>query len=41
MSGITSGVGLVSGINSAQLIEQLLSLEGRGKIPIQRRLAAI
>ena len=41
MSGITSGVGLVSGINSAQLIEQLLSLESRGKIPIQRRLAAI
>ena len=41
MSGITTGVGLVSGINSAQLIEQLLSLESRGKIPIQRRLAAI
>jgi len=41
MSGITTGVGLVSGINSAQLIEQLLALEGRGKIPIQRRLAAI
>ena len=41
MSGITSGVGLVSGINSAQIIEQLLGLEARGKIPIQRRLAAI
>lgn len=41
MSGITSGIGLVSGINSAQLIEQLLALEGRAKIPIQRRLAAI
>lgn len=41
MSGITSGVGLVSGINSAQIIEQLLALEGRGKLPIQRRLAAI
>ena len=41
MSGITSGVGLVSGINSAQIIEQLLALEGRGKIPIQRRLAAL
>lgn len=41
MSGISTGVGLVSGINSAQLIEQLLALESRGKIPIQRRLAAI
>jgi flagellar hook-associated protein 2 len=41
MSGITSGIGLVSGINSAQIIEQLLALESRGKIPTQRRLAGI
>jgi len=41
MSGISTGVGLVSGINSAQIIEQLLALESRGKIPTQRRLAGI
>ncbi len=41
MSGLSAGVGLVSGINTAQIIEQLLGLESRGKIPIQRRLAAI
>jgi len=41
MSGISTGVGLVSGINSAQIIEQLLALEARGKIPTQRRLAGI
>ena len=41
MSGISSGVGLVSGINSSALIEQLLALEGQGKIPIQRRLSSL
>ena len=41
MSGITSGIGLVSGINSAQIIAQLLSLEAQGKVPIQGRLNAI
>jgi flagellar hook-associated protein 2 len=41
MSGISTGIGLVSGINSAQIIEQLLALESRGKIPTQRRLASI
>ena len=39
MSGISTGVGLVSGINTAGLIEQLLALEGRGKLPIMRRIS--
>lgn len=38
MSGLTSGVGLFSGINSAQLIDQLLSLEARPKQQVQQRL---
>ncbi len=41
MGSITSGVGLVSGINSAQLIEQLLSFEARGKIPLQQKVATL
>ncbi|MDI9402694.1 MAG: flagellar filament capping protein FliD [Limnohabitans sp.] len=41
MSGITSGIGLVSGINSTQIIEQLLALEGRGKLPIQARYSQV
>jgi len=41
MSGISTGVGLVSGINSSALIEQLLALESRGKLPIQRRMSTI
>lgn len=38
MGGITSGVGLFSGINSAQLIDQLLSIDARPKIAIQQRV---
>ncbi|MFM7051468.1 MAG: flagellar filament capping protein FliD [Planctomycetota bacterium] len=41
MSGISTGIGLVSGINSSALIEQLLALESRGKLPIQRRMSSI
>lgn len=37
MSGITSGVGLFSGIDSKSIIEQLLALEGRTKLVTQRR----
>lgn len=39
MSGITSGVGLFSGINSQQIIEQLMSLEARPKTLAQQRIA--
>ena len=38
MGRISSGVGLVSGINSAQIIEQLISLEARPKQLIQTRI---
>ncbi|MBL8746734.1 MAG: flagellar filament capping protein FliD [Phycisphaerae bacterium] len=38
MSGLTSGVGLFSGINTAQLIDQLISLEARPKQQVQQRL---
>lgn len=38
MGGITSSVGIFSGINSAQLIDQLLSIEARPKQLAQNRL---
>src|SRR5688572_2669383 len=41
MSGISTGIGLVSGINSAEIIEQLMSLESRPKTTLQNRIAAI
>ncbi len=37
MSGITSGVGLFSGIDSQSIINQLLAVEGRTKVISQRR----
>ena len=39
MSGISSGVGLASGINSRQIIDQLLALDARGKTPLQTQIA--
>ncbi|MBL9150597.1 MAG: flagellar filament capping protein FliD [Phycisphaerae bacterium] len=41
MGSISTGVGLVSGINSAALIEQLLGLEAQGKTPIQKRVSTL
>ncbi len=38
MGGISTGVGIFSGINSAQLIEQLLAIEARPKAQAQARL---
>ncbi|MBO6513838.1 MAG: flagellar filament capping protein FliD [Phycisphaerales bacterium] len=38
MGGITSGVGLFSGIDSGSLIEQLLQIESRPKVLAQTRL---
>src|SRR5262245_59399302 len=38
MSGISSGVGIFSGINSGQIIEQLLAIEGRPKVLAQQRI---
>lgn len=38
MSGITSSVGLFSGINTGQIIEQLLSIESRPKQQAQARI---
>ena len=35
MSGISSGIGLASGINTRQIIDQLLALDARGKTPLQ------
>ncbi len=37
MSGISSGVGLISGINTAQLIEQLMAIESRPITTLQGR----
>lgn len=41
MSGISSGVGLISGINSAQLIEQLIALERRPIQALQTRVQRV
>jgi flagellar hook-associated protein 2 len=41
MGSITTGIGLISGINSAQLIDGLLAIEGRGKTSLQTRLSTI
>jgi flagellar hook-associated protein 2 len=41
MGTITSGVGLISGINSAQLIQQLLAVEARGRTSLQQRVASL
>ncbi len=38
MGGITTGVGLFSGINSADLISQLLAIEARPKLLVQSRI---
>lgn len=41
MGTISTGVGLVSGIDSATLIEQLIALEARGKVPLQQRVSKL
>lgn len=41
MGGITSSVGIFSGINSSQLIQQLMAIEARPKGQAQARLSSI
>ncbi|MCA9294991.1 MAG: hypothetical protein KC983_00710, partial [Phycisphaerales bacterium] len=41
MGGISSSVGLVSGIDTATLIQQLLLIEAQPKIPLERRLSTL
>ncbi|MEO1585595.1 MAG: flagellar cap protein FliD N-terminal domain-containing protein, partial [Planctomycetota bacterium] len=41
MGGISSGVGLISGIDTDSLIQQILSVEARPSILAQRRLAQL
>ena len=41
MGTITTGIGLISGIDTATLIDQLIALESRGKFNLQLRLAAL
>lgn len=41
MSGITAGVGLFSGIDTATLIEQLLQIEARPKVIAQQRIISL
>ncbi len=41
MSGISSGVGILSGINSAQLIEQLIQIEAAPRKLLEARVTAI
>jgi len=41
MGGITSGIGLASGLDSASIIQQLLSLEARPRLLAQQRLGQI
>lgn len=41
MSGITSGIGLISGINTSQLIDQLMAIERRPITNLENRAKAI
>ena len=41
MGSITTGVGLISGIDTASLIDSLIALEGRSKTTLQRRVATL
>jgi flagellar hook-associated protein 2 len=41
MGTITTGIGLVSGINTAQLIDGLMAIEARGKTMLQQRIASL
>ncbi len=41
MGTITTGVGLISGIDTATLIDNLIALEARGKIGLQARLVSL
>ncbi len=41
MGSITTGVGLISGIDPASLIDSLIALEGRGKATLQQRIARL
>lgn len=41
MGTITTGVGLISGINTAQLIEQLLAIEARPKNTLEARVSEL
>src|SRR6185295_3858957 len=41
MGTITTGVGLISGINTGQLIDQLINLESQGKVTLQQRIATL
>jgi flagellar hook-associated protein 2 len=41
MSGVTSGVGLFSGIDRNSIIQQLLSIDARAKTPVQRRITSL
>ncbi len=38
MGGITTGVGIFSGINSGQIIDQLMAIEGQPKVLAQQRI---
>lgn len=41
MSGITSGIGLISGINTSQLLDQLMAIEKRPITNLENRVKAI
>jgi flagellar hook-associated protein 2 len=41
MGSITTGIGLISGINTAQLIDSLIAIESRGKTTLQQRVATL
>ena len=41
MGSISTGIGLISGIDIANLVNQLIAIESRGKIRLQGRLAGL
>lgn len=41
MGGISTGVGLISGIDTAALIDSLIALESRGKVRLEQRVSIL
>lgn len=41
MGTITTGIGLISGIDSAKIVDQLIQLESQGKFRLQNRIARL
>ena len=41
MGSFTTGIGLISGLDSASIIEYMLQAEGRGRLRLQSQIASL